>query len=181
MAGFIPEEDINVGIQGKVWEYLSNLYDGAASSVIWQGLVSPPFEIKQGVCQGGILSTLHYKLFNDELLHLQEFLKVGMSIGHIDCNCPTCADDITLLANFFLCLQLLLVVAKFSFTMKITIIIIIIIATKSAEVDLNRGTKDHFEQQRPALGEGRIEMSDSEVHLGVDRNHAGTVHIKASV
>ena len=62
---------------------------------------------------GGILSTLHYKLYNNDLLHLLEFLKTGMSIGHIDCSCPTCADDVALLAKFFLCLQLLLIVVKF--------------------------------------------------------------------
>ena len=56
------------------------------------------FESKQGVRQGGILSTMHYKLFNDELLHLLEALKVGMAIGHIDYRtCPTCADDVALL------------------------------------------------------------------------------------
>ena len=32
----------NVGIQGKVWKCISNLYNGATSSVKWQGLVSPP-------------------------------------------------------------------------------------------------------------------------------------------
>ena len=73
----------NVGIQVKVCECLNNLYDGTTSSVKWQGLVSLPFEIKQGVRQGDILSTLYYKLFNNDLLHLLEILKVGMCIGHI--------------------------------------------------------------------------------------------------
>ena len=100
----------NVGIQGKLWTCLSNLYKGATSAVKWQGVFSPMFEIKQGVSQGGILSTLHYKLFNNELLNLLEFLRVGMAICHIDCSCPICADDVALLTKFFLCLQLLLIV-----------------------------------------------------------------------
>ena len=74
----------NVGIQEEVWECLSNLYDGATSSVKWLDLVSFPSEIKQGVRQGGILSTLHYKLLNHDLLHLLEILKVSMFIGHTD-------------------------------------------------------------------------------------------------
>ena len=63
--------------------------------------------IRQGVRQGGILSTLHYKLYNNDLLHLLESLMAGMSIGHIDCSCPTCADDVAPLAKFLVCLQLL--------------------------------------------------------------------------
>ena len=45
----------NVGIQGKLWTCLSNLYKRATSAVKWQGVISPMFEIKQGVRQGGIL------------------------------------------------------------------------------------------------------------------------------
>ena len=33
----------------------------------------------------------------------------------------------------------------------------------------------------PSLGADKIQKSDSEVHLGVDRNHAGTVDISARV
>ena len=33
----------------------------------------------------------------------------------------------------------------------------------------------------PSLGADNIQKSDSEVHLGVDRNHAGTVNISARV
>ena len=37
--------------------------------------------IKQGVRQGGVLSTLHYKLFNNDLLHMLESLGLGAFIG----------------------------------------------------------------------------------------------------
>ena len=100
-------------------------------------IVSPPFEIRQGVRQGGILSTLHYKLYNNDLLHLLEFLRAGMSIGHIDCSCPTCSDDVALLAKFFLCLQLLLVLVTFFICREHYFIN----AQKSAEVDLNENAK----------------------------------------
>ena len=83
---------------------LKNLYSGGFSSVKWQGQISEPLEIKQGV----ILSILHYKLYNNDLLHLLQTTRVGMSIGHIDCSCPTCADDVALLAKFLLFLQTLL-------------------------------------------------------------------------
>ena len=134
------------------------------------------FEIKQGVRQGGILSTLHYELFNNELLNLLEFLRVGMAIGHIDCSCPTCADDVALLAKFFLCLQLPLIVVKFFICREH----FFINALKSAEVDLHRCSKPTMDDRQSTMGEERIQKSDSEVHLGVDRNHAGVVDIKES-
>ena len=137
----------NAGIHGKLWLCLSNLYSGAQSAVKWQGIVSPSFEIRQGVRQGGILSTLHYKLYNNDLLHLLEFLKAGMSIGHIDCSCPTCADDVALLAKFFLCLQLLLIVVKFFICREHYFIN----AQKSAEVDLNKVAR-HCEKPDAFLG-----------------------------
>ena len=124
----------NVGIQGKLWLCLSNLYKGAHSAVKWQGIVSPSFEIKQGVRQGGILSTLHYKLYNNDLLHLLESLRAGMSICHIDCSCPTCADDVALLAIFLICLQLLLGVVKFYISREHYFIN----AQKSVEVELSK-------------------------------------------
>lgn len=123
----------NAGMDGNLWLCLNNLYSGAYSAVKWQGLVSPPFQIRQGVRQGGILSTLHYKLYNNDLLHLLESLRVGMSIGHIDCSCPTCADDVALLAGSFLYLQLLLMVVKFFICREHYFIN----AQKSAEVAIN--------------------------------------------
>ena len=56
--------------------------------------VSDPFNVSQGVCQGGILSTLHYKLFNNVLLHMLESLQIGC-IKYCDL---TCADDVPCLA-----------------------------------------------------------------------------------
>ena len=90
----------NTGIHGSLWLSLSIRYSGAFSVVKWQGKMSPPFEIKQGVRQGGILSTMHYKLFINALLLLLQRLGVGMTIGHIDCSSPTCADDVALQNSF---------------------------------------------------------------------------------
>lgn len=85
------------GIDGSMWLTLSSLYNEASSSVKWLGHVSDPFVVQQGVRQGGILSTLHYKLYNNDLLHMLESLQLGAFIGHINCCAPTCADDVALL------------------------------------------------------------------------------------
>ena len=46
---------------------------------------------------GGILSTTHYKLFNNGLLHEIEKSGLGASIGCCRCGDPTCADDVVVL------------------------------------------------------------------------------------
>ena len=150
-----------MGVQGSLWVCMKNLYRGAFSAVKWQGQISEMFEIKQGVRQGGILSTLHYKLFNDDLLHLLEALKVGMAIGHIDCSCPTCADDVALLAKFLLCLQVLLTVVRYYLGRERYSIN----TSKSVEVVLNKIGKDTMEGN-PSYGNDSLGRSDSEVHLG---------------
>ncbi|VDI15809.1 Hypothetical predicted protein, partial [Mytilus galloprovincialis] len=43
------------GISGSLWLLLHDLSVGAQTSVRWENLVSEPFDIKQGVRQGGIL------------------------------------------------------------------------------------------------------------------------------
>ena len=88
---------INVGVQGKLWFTIRDMYSQARSVVKWNGKTSMPFVVKQDVRQGDILSTLHYKLCNKALLLLLQRMCVGMSIGHIDCCAPTSADDDTLL------------------------------------------------------------------------------------
>ena len=166
----------NVGVQGSLWVCMKNLYRGAFSAVKWQGQISEMFEIKQGVRQGGILSTLHYKLFNDDLLHLLEALKVGMVIGHIDCSCPTCADNVALLAKFLLCLQVLLTVVRYYLGRERYSIN----TSKSVEVVLNKIGKDTMEGN-PSYGNDSLGRSDSEVHLGVDRNSTATVDFEGRV
>ncbi|MEW8544375.1 MAG: reverse transcriptase family protein, partial [Candidatus Thiodiazotropha sp.] len=166
----------NAGVQGNLWWSVRNLYVGAQSVVKWNGNISSPFEIKQGVRQGGILSTTHYKLFNNDLLILLRKLGVGMSIGHIDCCAPTCADDVALLATTTISLLLLLYVVNYYIGRERYCIN----ASKSADVVLYGGKKV-VDNGTVRLGGDVINRSPSEVHLGVDRNQSGRVDIEARV
>ena len=114
---------------------------------------------------GGILSTMHYKPFINDLLLLFQRLGVGMTIGHIDRSSPTCADDVALLATVLVCLQLLLCVVKYYIDRERYGIN----APKSAEVYLAEDKTETF-QGTLTLRKEPIELSLSEVHLGVDRN-----------
>ena len=143
--------------------------------VKWSGHVSSPFEIRQGVRQGGILSTLHYKLFNNDLLLLLQRLRVGFSIGHIDCCARTCADDVAVLAATVICLQILACVVFYYICREHYTIN----AQKSAEVDLNEDAS--LDEDLVTLGGEDIGRSPTEVHLGVNRNAKGQVDIAARV
>ena len=165
----------NVGINGSLWTCIKNLYEGAQSVVKWSGHVSSPFQIQQGVRQGGILSTLHYKLYNNDLLLLLQKLRVGFTIGHIDCCAPTCADDVAVLAATIIYLQIIACVVYFYICREHYTIN----ASKSAEVDLNEVVS--MDEGEVTLGGEKIGRSSTEVHLGVNRNAKGQVDIPARV
>jgi hypothetical protein len=87
------------GIQGKDWLLIQSLYSDMTATIKWKGKLSRRIDIKQGVRQGGILSTDHYKRYNNPLLlHLEEYFS-GVRIGTTRVPHVTCADDIALLTS----------------------------------------------------------------------------------
>ncbi len=164
----------NTGIQGNLWSVLNQLYTGATTAVKWKNHTSEKFTVKQGVRQGGILSTLHYKLYNNNLLLMLEDLHVGATVGHINCCAPTCADDVAILATTPGDLQTLLdVVHNYTTDERY-----LINPQKSAVVPLASGrNSDRKDRLELTLGGGPIQYSKEEVHLGVERNKAGKINI----
>ena len=87
------------GIQGDDWLLVKDLYTDCTSKVKWAGLVSDPINIRQGVRQGGVLSTSHYKRYkNPLLLHLEESYS-DVKIGSIKVPHITVADDLAVLSR----------------------------------------------------------------------------------
>ena len=87
------------GICGGDWLLLQNMYSDLTSVVKWEGTLSCPFVIRQGVRQGGVLSTAHYKRYNNPLLIQLENKFTGAKIGHIRIPHVTVADDLTLMSH----------------------------------------------------------------------------------
>ena len=102
----------NTGLSGRLWNLKQDSYHGLQSAVKWDGTVSQPFVVKQGVKQGGIQSTTDYKTFIDPLLIQLEDSQLGLSINGTDCGAPTVADDVLLLADSALSLQAMLTLAS---------------------------------------------------------------------
>ena len=59
--------------------------------------MSTSYELKQGMRQGGILSTDLYKAYTDGLLHEISRTNLGFFIGNICLGAIVCADDVILL------------------------------------------------------------------------------------
>ncbi|MEW8544220.1 MAG: reverse transcriptase family protein, partial [Candidatus Thiodiazotropha sp.] len=87
------------GVQGDDWLLLKDLYSDCSSRIKWAGHLSDPFLIEQGVRQGGVLSTSHYKRYNNPLLlHLEDTYS-EVKIGSINVPHITVADDLALLSR----------------------------------------------------------------------------------
>ena len=96
------------GIGGKLWLLIHQLSQAAQTTVKWNGMTTNPFNVNQGVRQGGVLSTDLYKLYINTVLDQIEDSGLGMHIGTISCAAPTCADDVALLASTEQDLQVLI-------------------------------------------------------------------------
>ena len=84
------------GIRGNDWVLViyDDIYGDMTFSVKWESHLSSPFVIRQGVCQGGVLSTSHYKRYNNPLLIQLEDKYTGMVTGSIRIPHVTVADDL---------------------------------------------------------------------------------------
>ena len=71
----------NIGINGKIWRLLYNAYLNMKSCVLYDGLLSDWFHLKQSVRQGGILSAWLYILFINDLICELEQSGLGCYIG----------------------------------------------------------------------------------------------------
>ena len=83
-----------------IWLLLRDLYADMTSSLKWEGHLSSPFIIRQGVRQGSVLSISYYKRYSNPLLiqiddKYTETLVVSIMVPHI-----TVADDLALLSRY---------------------------------------------------------------------------------
>ena len=99
---------VQTNIHDTSWLVIRDLYSDISSRVKLLDGLSDSFPINQGVGQGRILSTGFYKVYIDELLRILKSKRLGLRIGTVYIGCPTCADDIALLALSPLELQLML-------------------------------------------------------------------------
>ena len=87
------------GTPRDVVQTILDLYSDGKERVLWNGVLSDEYQVKQGVKQGGILSTGLYKLYVDGLLHCLKAKHLGACIGDAYLGVVAAADDILLMAH----------------------------------------------------------------------------------
>ena len=85
-------------VHGDDWLLVKDLYIECSSRIKWAGGLSYPINIRQGVRQGGVLSTSHYKRYNNPLLLHLEQRYIGAKIRSISIPHVTVADDVAILS-----------------------------------------------------------------------------------
>jgi len=75
------------------------MYTDAKERIKWKGGYSRPYNVNQGVKQGGLCSVDYYKLYNNDLPIMMENAGLGMKIGTVYIGTPICADDTLLLST----------------------------------------------------------------------------------
>ena len=158
----------NDGIQGKDWLLLKDLYDNMTTTVKWNGDISRSVGIKQGVRQGGVLSTDHYKRYNNPLLLQLEEYFTGATIGTTKIQHITCADDIALISSTPREMQeMLLTVETYSKESRYKIN-----PTKSALISYNATETPYL-----TLHGDKIPPEEETVHLGIHRRSTGKCNV----
>ena len=97
----------NKNIHPRLWKIFDSLLKDQTEKARWGSHISKEYNIKQGTGQGKVLGAPFYKLFIEDVLVNLNDLGLGFYIGDIPMNCPTCADDLLVMADGPLCAQIM--------------------------------------------------------------------------
>ena len=162
-----------LGVDGDLWHILSSLYKNMSSQVKHNSLISNAFEELQGVRQGGIPSTEIFKARGHQSLVDLERSGQGFRIGQTDVSAPTCADDITLIADTTIGLQRMLKIAeidalqeRYNYNQ-----------TKSTVMIFGKPLHRNIWLANPVwqLNGQLLDVSEEETHLGIIRTPQGKI------
>ena len=152
----------NTRIRRPLWLLVDDLYTGNFETIRWQGVESREYMVRQGVRQGGIISTDLYKLFcNDRLITLR-----NSNLGfHVGCNylgATAVADDQVLISNSKHELQSMMSICHdYAIDHKE-----ILHPTKSVVVALRSSNQDNVNHGW-RLGDEEVSVERSFTHLGL--------------
>lgn len=94
-----------LGIESQYLNLIANAYQNIKSVVSVNTFQSSPFTIQRGIRQGGVLSSLFYLVFINDLVEELDKSNLGVSICDIKAGNPTLVDDLTLVTRSPLLLQ----------------------------------------------------------------------------
>ena len=88
----------DLGVNGKLWLAIKDLYTDVKARVLYSGALSREFEIAQGTGQARILAPFIYKVYINSLLKELSDHCFAISINTLRMPAPSFADDICLIA-----------------------------------------------------------------------------------
>jgi hypothetical protein len=163
------------GVSGDVWSLVADSYKHMTSRVKWQGETSRTIREQQGIRQGGLQSTEHFKARSNPLLDVLSNSEHSFKIGIHSVGIPTCADDMALISPSLLGMQVMLDLSaqdakreKYTFS-----------RAKSKVMVYNSNQKPHeWNEAAPLhLAESPLEVVAEQEHLGIIRSSQSTIHI----
>ena len=69
-----------LGVRGRMWRVIKNIYDITQSAVLLEGEISEPFNVGQGVAQGCGMSSILFSIFINKLLDEVEKSGIGIIV-----------------------------------------------------------------------------------------------------
>lgn len=88
----------NLGVTNKLWSLINDCHNNTSSSIVVNQTQSRWFNVLQGVRQGGVLSSFLYLVFINELIDTLQQSSMCTKLLNVASNCPSLADDISLVA-----------------------------------------------------------------------------------
>ena len=89
-----------LGINGRVWLVIKDLYTNVKAKVLYAGALSREIDILQATGQGRILALFMYKVYINSLLKVLTDHCYAVSINRLSLPSPSFVDDISLLALY---------------------------------------------------------------------------------
>jgi hypothetical protein len=151
---------IDVGLRGKMWRVIKNLYDVVESSVLVGQQKTEWFPVEAGVRQGCILSPILFAIFIDGLARAIKRVRVNSVLEGLKFNILLFADDVVLLADSRHDLQRLLD-AVYGYSQKWRFV------WNSTKSKILRFSSRKAPKQRYFLGFQELEVVKSFKYLGV--------------
>ena len=140
---------------------IMNSYIMSSAVVKWNRSTSMPFQINNGVKQGGVISAHLFAMYIDPLLNKIKNSQQGCYIGHLAANAFAYADDIVLLSPSCKALKnLILICENFASEYKLNF------NPQKCKMLIYSRKKDNTNDINIKIGGHKIEVVQSEKHLG---------------
>ena len=150
----------NIGINGKTWRIIRNLYHDFNCKIRVAGIYSVEFKALQGIHQGAPCSYFLHAVFNNPFIQDVKRSIVGAKACGEILSCPSFADDVSVITFSREGLQILFDIAyKFSTKWRFQYS-----PTKCKVVVVGKDTNPKLQVK---MGNNTIDISNCETHLGV--------------